>query len=252
MMVCALACALVLVATVPAGAAKRSASVIPPHARVGGLTYGEWSARQWAWQIEAPNDPADPVVDPNPGTEQSPEPVNCAARQSGNVWFLAGTTYAQNPGPTYRSCSVPAGTFLFIPLIDSWIDNLNCPPGPPFTATADELKASVAGQIDGIAPGSLHASVDGADVAGLDDSGSAFRAQADGFSYSLGSDNVLGALFCGAPFPEGTTPPPPGAFADGVYVMLPPLSVGTHDIAFGGAIGGFTEDVHYTITVGSS
>jgi hypothetical protein len=109
--------------------------------------------------------------------------------------------------------------------------------------------------MDTIVAGSLHASIDGNSVAGLDDSGSAFRAQADGFSYSLPADNVLGTLFCGAPFPEGTTPPPPGAFADGVYVLLPPLAAGTHHVSFGGTVGtgagAVTEDVHYTITVGS-
>jgi hypothetical protein len=168
---------------------------------------------QWAWEIEAPNNPTHQAVDPNSGTAQAPEPVNCALGQSRNAWFLAGTTYAQAPVPTYRSCTVPSGKFLFLPLIDSWVDNLNCPPSPPFTMTADELKAIVADQTDSIVAGSLQASVDGNAVPGLDDSGSAFRAQANGFSYSLPANNALGVVFCGAALPAGTTPPPPGAFA---------------------------------------
>ena len=49
-------------------------------------------------------------------------------------------------------------------------------------------------------------------------------------------------------------PPPPGAFADGVYVMLPPLAVGMHHVDFGGAesggpVGTFSQEIHYTITV---
>jgi hypothetical protein len=249
-----LAGAVSLIGPLPAGAANGSAAVVPPQAKVAGRSYGQWSARQWAWEIEAPNDPTHQAVDPNPGTPSTPEPVNCALGQTGNVWFLAGTTYAQAPVPTYRSCTVPSGKLLFFPLIDSWVDNLNCPPGPPFTFTADELRAIVTAQADSIVAGSLHASVDGRAVQGLDDSGSAFRAQADGFSYALPANNALGIVFCGAPLPEGTTPPPPGAFADGVYVMLPPLAAGTHQIDFGGSEGtgaaAITQDVHYTITVG--
>src|SRR5262249_47152462 len=90
----------------------------------------------------------------------------------------------------------------------------------------------------------------GSSVPGLTDSTTAFRVQANGFSYTLPGNNALGPAFCGEPFSAGTTPPSPGAFADGVYVMLPPLSVGTHHLAFTAALSGVgTSDVNYTITV---
>jgi len=233
-------------------AGNGSANVVPPTTRVGGETYGQWSGAQWAWTIQVPTSPTnDQVIDPNPGTAASPEPVDCTLRQTGNVWFLAGTTFFQNYTTAYRSCTIPAGKFLFFPLIDAWQDNLNCPGFPPFTATADELRAAVSAQIDQIAAGSMQVTVDGRSVQGLADKTTAFRAQANGFSYSLPANNALGPLFCSPDsFPAGTMPPPPGAFADGVYVMLPPLSVGTHQLAFTAALtGGLTEDVHYTITV---
>ena len=56
-------------------------------------------------------------------------------------------------------------------------------------------------------------------------------------------------------------PPAPGGSADGVYVMLAPLSTGVHHIHFGGEInypggnpvaGGavdFIENINYTISV---
>jgi hypothetical protein len=94
-------------------------------------------------------------------------------------------------------------------------------------------------------------------VSGLADGHSAYRAPSPRFSYALPADNA--GTLCGCSFPAGTTPPPPGATADGVYLMLTPLSVGSHMIRFGGEInvpsgqpGGpldFIEDINYMITV---
>jgi hypothetical protein len=230
------------------------ANVIPPQARVQGHTYGEWSRRQWAWELTAVNDVTHPVVDPNPGTAAHPEPVDCTLGQVGNVWFLAGTTYAQPFTTAYRSCTIPTGKFLFFPIVDTWSDNLNCPGLPPFDQTADEIKAVLQQQTDTIVPGSLLVTVDGKSVAGLDDASTSFRVQANGFTYTMPADNALGAVACGESFPAGTMPPSPGAFADGVYVMLPPLPVGTHHISFagaesGGPFGAFSENVSYALTV---
>ncbi len=69
--------------------------------------------------------PSSPVIDPNPGTKDHPEAVDCRLGQSGKVWFLAGTTLAQSYPVAYRSCTVPTGVALFFPVIDTWIDNLN-------------------------------------------------------------------------------------------------------------------------------
>ena len=71
----------------------------------------------------------------------------------------------------------------------------------------------------------------------------------------LPADNALSAFCPGDPFPAGTSPPSPGAYADGVYIMLAPLAAGVHHISFAGAesgtpvFGAFGENVTYTITV---
>src|SRR6516165_7878968 len=78
-------------------AAVSSASVVPPDSVVDGQTYAQWSAAQWAWEIQAPTSPTnDQVIEPNAGTAVDPAPVNCALRQTGDVWFLAGTTFFEN------------------------------------------------------------------------------------------------------------------------------------------------------------
>jgi hypothetical protein len=81
----------------------------------------------------------------------------------------------------------------------------------------------------------MSVTIDGRSVAGLQDSSTAYRAAADGFFYTLPAKSALSTVFCSfpnTPFPVGTMPPPPGAFADGVYIMLAPLSVGVHHLSF--------------------
>jgi hypothetical protein len=226
------------------GALAASASADPGKPTTPGPDFGATSASQWLWELQAPNDPTHQVTTQNPGTPSSPAPVNCALGQSGPVWFLAGTTYAQPFSTTYRSCTVPPGKTLFFPLVDSWADNLPCPGGPAGTLTAQQLHDLVQSQIDTVDPASLHATVDGHPVSNVK------RAEANGFFYTLPANNALGVFGCGAPFPVGTMTTPPGAFANGYYAEVPPLSVGVHQVNFGGTLPPqFVEDIHYTITV---
>jgi hypothetical protein len=200
--------------------------------------------------------PTNPNADPNPGTQSQPEPVDCGAGQTGQVWFLAGISFAQTTlTSVYRSCTIPAGVFLFFPVINSWNDNLNCPGLPPFDATADQLAQNVQQQTDGIVPGSMNVTIDGAAVSGLTSSSTSFRAAVGGFSYTL-PPNALLSIFCPTAFRAGTTPPAPGAFADGAYIMRAPLSVGVHHLHWtaeevAGPFGSVSQDVTYTITVTS-
>lgn len=236
-----------------------TAGVVPPWLTVRGRTYSQWSAAQWRWELEQPNVTDSPVVDPNPGTATQPEPVDCTLGQSGKVWFLAGITFLQGYSAAYRSCSIPARVYLFFPVIDTWADDLNCPGLPPFTSTGKQLRKEVQQQTDTIEPKSMSVTVDGRAVKGLTNSTTAYRAAADGFSYRLPANNAL-SQFCSGPppnpFPVGTSPPnPPGAYADGVYIMVAPLSVGVHHISFAAAesgtppFGAATQNVSYTITV---
>jgi hypothetical protein len=161
----------------------------------------------------------------------------------------------------YRTCSIPSGTFLFFPLLNAEFDNLglgpNCTNG---TFSAAQLKTAAATAINDIKSGTMSATIDGAAVSGLADANSTYRAPSPRFSYTLPSDNV--GQFFGCSFSTGTTPPPLGATADGIYLMLAPLSPGVHQIHFGGeldypggdpVIGGtaftFIQNANYTVTV---
>jgi hypothetical protein len=237
------------------GAAGRG--VVPPSSTVQDQTYSQWSAAQWQWELEQPNVTNSPVVETNAGTAAQPEPVDCTLGQSGRVWFLAGITFLQGYPTAYRSCSVPAGVFLFLPVIDVWADDLSCPGTPPGTLTGEQLRHLVQQQTDTIEPNSMSVTIDGRAVKGLTNSTTAYRAAANGFSYTLPANNALSHFCPDNPFPAGTSPPnPPGAYADGVYIMLAPRSVGVHHISFAATesgtptFGPATQNVSYTITVG--
>ena len=79
-----------LVAAPAAVAHLKPPHVLSPTSSHLGRTYAQWSAAAWRWELEQPNKPSSPVVDPNPGTKTSPEQVNCRLGQSGKVWFLGG------------------------------------------------------------------------------------------------------------------------------------------------------------------
>jgi len=234
----------------PSPAPMTTPGVLPPGSSPFGRTYSQWSAAWWQWELQQTNTPDSPAVNPDPGTPTDPAVFDCALGQSGHVWFLGGIGIFENFSQAWRTCQVPAGTALFFPLVNSWLDNLSCPGTPQGTLTGPELAQLVGQQIDGIVPGSVTATIDGRNVPGLHDSSTRYRAAVGGFSYTL-PDNAALSLACpGDPFPAGTTPPvPPGAYADGVYLLLAPLSVGVHHISFTSTTGTFSQDVHYTISV---
>ena len=238
------------------GTAPPTPGVVSPSSTVQGRTYSQWSAAQWQWTLQQPNVTDSPVVDPNPGTAAQPEPVDCTLGQAGTVWFLAGATFLQGYQTAYRSCTIPAGVYLFFPVIDTWNDDLSCPGTPPGILTGKKLRQLVQQQTDTIEPKSMNVTVDGLAVKGLTNSTTAYRAAANGFSYTLPADNALSQFCPDNAFPAGTSPPnPPGAYANGVYIMLAPLSAGIHHITFAATesgtptFGPASQNVTYTITV---
>ena len=99
-----LAASLLLVAAQAASA--QTAPLIAPSQPIAGASQEEWSKRWWRWALSFDDDDS-PVTDPD-GSQ-------CAAGQSGPVWYMAGT---YGTARTIRSCQVPAGKTLFFPLVN--------------------------------------------------------------------------------------------------------------------------------------
>src|SRR6266702_5519675 len=229
-----IACAMPMLADwLPASAHGRpNPQVAHINSRPYGMTYGQWNAGWWQWFFSVPESK-------NPGLATNGA-LDCSVGQSGAVWFLAG--HFQGSGSFTRSCTVPVGKALFIPLINSWADNV-CNTSP---LTVDQLRPSAARGV--ISPANLHASIDGNPLSNLE----SYRAISPVFSYTLppSPDNVIDAAFgvslpCPC-WPSLTVTP---AVADGFYIMLTPLTAGSHSINFGGSGPGITLDVTYNLTI---
>ena len=196
-----------------------------------GRPYSEWAAEWWQWALSVP-------VSTHPLFDNG----DCSVGQSGPVFFLGGKFCSNinpncNPSVVTRTCSVPSGKALFFPIVnveDSALED----PGK----TLAELRLVTQNIIDGTAD--LSAEIDRVPIMDLKER---FRVQSPAFGYTLPADNLFNAIGEG-PFSAGTYF---AAVDDGVYLMAPPLSRGSHTIHFHGAfpVFNFSLDVTYTLIV---
>lgn len=177
-----------------------------PDELIAGVTQTEWSIRWWQWAFSF---------------ERVRSPISdrtgemCAFRQSGDVWFLAGTYGTHR---TERTCTVPFGKVLFFPLI-----NYVTFRGERTNESCMSLAARAAKLTN--APSALILDIDGKRYYGLE-------------SHRL-------ATPCFGLVPGQAQ----DAVSDGYYVALRPLSKGKHVINFGGILPDMSQAVTYTLTV---
>lgn len=199
---------LVSAAVLSASAALAGPVAIPPQANFQGASYSEWSAAYWQWLFALP-------ADSNPGID-SPD-FDVTDGQSGHVWFLTGPF-----GTIERNVTIPAGTALFVSLVN--VDGSSLEEDPFHGETAEEQLAIANGFAEYITD--LSFSVDGKAVENIGD----FRVTSPQFSFTAPTPWIFGAT--------GGTGTATGV---GYFVMLPPLSVGTHAIHYTGAFK-FSDD----------
>ena len=199
--------------------------VYPTTAQPFGKSYTAWSVAWWQWALALPvaghpfNDPFD---------------CNSANNgQSGPVWFLA---LAPAPPLVERSCTLPTGTAVLIGLANVECSNLE-PEFPAGTGgqTEDERRTCAKFFADHIVVSSLFCTIDGEAVANL----GSFRFPSPQFTFQAPTPWIFGDT--GG---SGTS------VSDGYFVMLKPLSPGTHTLSCGGAFDfGFGVGNTYHLTV---
>jgi len=216
--------------------------IIPPQAHPYGKSYGEWSALWWQWAYKLP-------VTGHPWFDATG--ADAAAGQSGPVWFLcgkAGLTLLEPGhliGVATRNITVPPGKALFFPILNWEDDNV----GRDVPLTIEQLWVEIKGLQDGAT--NMTCEIDGRPVEGLSNGlTTPYRVQSPVFSYWLPpADNFY--QFSGYDL-SGTIYP---AIADGVFLMLTPLSPGQHTLHFSGDLVDsanfpyLTLDITYHITV---
>ncbi len=200
--------------------APAKAEVLDPAEVHYGKTYSEWNADWYRWIYEAQYDDECrlPVID---GTG-----ANCDVGQSSDVFFLAGN-YAAEPGTPVTvvrdDCVAPASKAVFFPLFNTAADNGGVP--VEMQLDAEALEASATGFLESVDPEKLVAEVDGEAIPDL----GRFKTDVVEFSYELPAEpNFYSCL--GATGVTGAVDP---SYAAGYYIMLGPLSAGTHEIRFG-------------------
>lgn len=185
-------------------------TVVPPGEKVAGRTQAEWSREWWQW-ASAFDDDESPIADRTGG--------RCHLRQDGDVWFLAGTYGTQR---TIRKCTVPAGRYLFFPLI-----NYVVYPREGHALSCEGARAEAARLTDDVS--ALVLEVDGKRFAKLE-------------SHRQATTRCFDLLKRAG----GGLEPSAG---NGYYIMLRPLPPGTHTINFGGIMPDMMQAVTYTLFV---
>lgn len=223
-----------------------------------GNTYEGWSVAWYQYVFAVPGS-QNPLFD-----EKGDQ---CGVRQASNrVFFLVGVLNIS--GTATRTCTVPAGKPLFFPVLNANNDN----EGRDQALTQGQLQAAVTRLVNTATD--LHASLDGTPIA----VSPFYRTKSLNFTYTIpATDNLYGITCTGttsptctginskgetvtvpwpdltctaAPSPSQSTCTAPAA-ADGYYLMLAPLSAGSHILNFGGTFPTFpfTLDVTYTLKV---
>lgn len=236
--------------------------VLPIQSHPHGMSYAQWSARWWQWAASFPTATNPSGDDPN-GTLCVNSNVHSNGFVIRNMWFLVGSFNTQSGSPPFtRSCTVPAGRTILFPTFNAEWSQAEAnnqalqtpgqfcpsfaplPPGSP-TGTSDAaLQACATAQANlGLQSGaSFTTTVDGKLLQNL----SSYRALSAPFDIGCTADNPVVPPTKVPPCPAG----PNMSVADGFWIILTPLSPGTHTIEITVVIPNvFSTVVMYTLTI---
>lgn len=164
-----------------------------------GIKYGEWVEKWIKWSLSMPKSF-------NPITDETGK--NCAKSQLGPVWFLAGTFGTS----VKRKCNIPFRKAIFFPIIEK-----EC----SFAEEGDQLKteADLCNRARYLMDVVIEMKViiDGTAVKDLEK----YRVRSSVFDLQFPEDNIYGVK-------AGAT----RSVTDGYWLMVKPLSRGSHVIHF--------------------
>jgi len=161
-----------------------------------GVPYKEWIHRWWQWNLGTP-------VTEHPRDNFTAQ--KCTSNQNGSVWFLPDIL----TGKEERSCTIPVGKAILVPLLSGECHNDGTPP----VMNDDELRKCAS---EGDEFGIISATLDGTKIQNLDQ----YRTQTGFYNITIAKNNIFDAV-PGTGF-KGN--------ADGFFVFLEPPSPGKHDL----------------------
>ena len=218
---------LLLSLVLPPIAGATSLNIFPPGSKPYGLTYSKHIENFWKWALGIDKDE-------NPLNDQTGE--KCATGQlnsNSSVFYLT----FNNGGTTERICKVPAGSALFVPVMQVEISNKDLP-----DATPQDLKEAAKEDQDSV--NSLYLKI-GDKEYNLNEL-QKYRNPTDVFDVNYADDGIFGIV-------EGG---PTKVAADGFYVITEPLQKGNHTVHYKSSLScvdpncaepNFAQDIKYTI-----
>jgi len=214
--------------SVPLAQQCEDSLIYPAGSQPFGMTYGDWQVAIWQYEFSIP-------VSTNPLLDSTG--IDCNVAQSGGpVFFLNSAFFG---APVTRTCTVPAGKALLVP-IAAW-ECSSVEPAPSYGANPQDMRTCAGTFMDGFGVQTLKLTVDGRKVPEVQK----MRVQTPYFQFTMpATDNLLGL--------DGVTSG--SSVSDAYLVMLKPLAPGNHVIEFEGAFvtgpaAGASFGVTYHLTV---
>jgi hypothetical protein len=202
-------------------------NIFPPGSKPYDLTYDKHIENFWKWLLSIPAK-ENPINDPTG--------EKCATGQlntNSSLFYLA----FNNGGVSERTCEVPVGKGLFIPVMQVELSEKDTP-----GATIEDLKLTAKTDQDSV--NSLYLKI-GDKEYNFDDL-RPYRTDTDAFNVDYADNGIFGIV-------EGG---PTKTVADGYYIMTDPLSKGNHTVHYksslscldpGCAEPNFAQDIKYNI-----
>ena len=202
-------------------------NIFPPGSKPYGLTYDKHIENFWKWLLSIPAK-ENPINDPTG--------EKCATGQlntNSSLFYLA----FNNGGVSERTCEVPVGKGLFIPVMQVELSEKDTP-----GATIEDLKLTAKTDQDSV--NSLYLKI-GDKEYNFDDL-RPYRTDTDAFNVEYADNGIFGIV-------EGG---PTKTVADGYYIMTDPLPKGNHTVHYksslscldpGCAEPNFAQDIKYNI-----
>jgi hypothetical protein len=209
-------------------AITNSVNIFPPDSKPYGLSYEEHVKNFWKWVISLPKDksPWEDATGANCDNGQS--------KTNSSVFYLSGN----GGGKSARTCEVPAGRGLFIPVSPMEASDKEAP-----NASVEDLHKFAKKDQDSIT--SLYLKINDKEYNLVDLS--KYRTHPGVIEVTFPKNAIFGAT-------EGISK----AAADGYYVLTEPLAKGTYTIQYKSSLicpgtdciePNFAQDVKYTIIV---
>jgi hypothetical protein len=195
---------------------KIEMKIFSPSETAYGLSYSEWAIKWWQRMFSICSN-NNPVIDDSG--------KNCRYKQSGPVWFLAGTVISSR---VFRHCNIPDGKAILFPIINTERSTSELP-----CATNSQLIEAAKHDIDQVSR--LGVTIDGDKLGHLGE----YRTPTPPFYLKVPKDNFMGLT-------HGNT----RAVSDGFWIILKPMPIGNHVIHFIGIDPNLQLDVTYNVVVG--